>query len=379
MKHGGNEVTAIRLGGNEVVAAYLGSTLVWTAGERLAGALLSTTAWSGDVSVGRPLVAALDGVSSIEGVAEVARAFSGALVDNATLSGDLSVFEQVVFNAALAALSEVGAGVSVARVLAGLVGSLSAGSGAASIKRVLAAAKSALSTLSGTVRVRRALAGAMGSVSSASAALTVTPSARTFSVVGPCVSNTSSLNFGALSAGSIAAGDLAIFIDYAKSSAAVPASVTPSGFTNVSNANNGVDIRGMISVKKLDGTEGSVSGMVGGNDNNKVGLVFRPSIAFTTITAHDIASEATPGNPASQTCDPTAETSAVLLFGISGSSGGTAAFSTRSPAADASVATADADLLVSYNIFNTSPQSVQVDMNQLNSANWLASLYLTVS
>lgn len=199
--------------------------------------------------------------------------------------------------------------------------------------------------------------------------------ALTFSVVGSCVSNSSSLNFGALSAGAIQAGDLAVYIDMGASGSTVTA-VTPTDFTNRIDTGSAT-VRGMLSTKKLTGSEGSVTGM-NAAQNQKIGLVFRPSSAFTSIVANDIASELTNTNPALQTCDPSAETSAVILLTIAGVDGATAAFSTRSPAADANVATADNDLLVGYNIFNTSPQSVQADMNDLG-ANWLASLYLTVS
>lgn len=199
----------------------------------------------------------------------------------------------------------------------------------------------------------------------------------TFTFVGSCVSNSTSLDFSSLSAGSIAADDLAVYID-CSAGGSTPSAVTPSGFTNHINTTLGGALRGMVSTKKLLGSEGVITGMnsVG---NNKVGLVFRPSTPFTTVNALGISSEATTGDPASQVCDPSAETTSVILIGISASDLGTAAFSTFSPAADGTVATADADLLVGYNIFNTAPQSTAIDMGDLGAPNWLASLYLTVS
>lgn len=210
----------------------------------------------------------------------------------------------------------------------------------------------------------------------------VAASARTFTFIGSCVSNGSALNFGALSVGSVTAGDLLVYIDFAFDTVSpVPSAVTPSGFTNVVNDLIGAGVsfaRGMVSVKNAAGGEGSITGL---NDagNNKVGLVFRPSTAFTTITANDIATEIAVVNPASQSCDPSAETTAVILIGVACIDGGTAAFSTASPAFDATIATADADLLAGYKIYNTSPAAHTIDMNDLGGNNWLASLYLTVT
>lgn len=135
----------------------------------------------------------------------------------------------------------------------------------------------------------------------------------------------------------------------------------------------------MVSSKKAAGTEAAITGMNGGTRNNKIGLVFRPSTAFTTITAAGIASEININDPTLQTCDPSAETSAVVLIGIVGIDSATAAFSTFSPSSDGTVTNSSSDLLAGYKLYNTSPQSTQVDMNDLGTINWLASLYFTVS
>lgn len=212
-----------------------------------------------------------------------------------------------------------------------------------------------------------------------------TVGARTFTFIGSCESTSSSLNFGSLSAGTIAANDLIVYVDLAvAASAGAPSAVTPSGFSNHINTSDvsHPDQRGMVSSKLATGSEGSVTGMNGSTQNNKVGLVFRPSTAFTTINALSTASQMTLNNPTLQTCDPSAETTAVILVGVAGIDGATAAFSTFSPAADGTVLNSDSDLAVGYKIYNTSPQSTQVDMNDLASptpANWLASLYFTVS
>lgn len=205
--------------------------------------------------------------------------------------------------------------------------------------------------------------------------------ARTFSFIGSCTSIGSSLDFSALSAGAIAAGDLAVYIDYSgPNGAGAPSTVLPSGFASASDAsiNSPQGFRGTISTKTLAGSEGVISGLNQAN-NNKIGLVFRPSSAFSSIAVGGSSAVIVSTNPTSQVCDPSAETTAVILITVCGAEGSTAAFSTRSPAADGSVSTSDSDLLASYNVYNTSPQSVTADMNDLGDVNYLASLYLTVS
>jgi hypothetical protein len=211
-------------------------------------------------------------------------------------------------------------------------------------------------------------------------------SARSFTFVGSCTSTSSSLDFSSLSAGAIAAGDLAVYIDHAAHNT-TPTPVTPSGFTNnisdpeaLGGGGDG-DILGMVSVKKLDGTEGVVAGIATvGASLGKVGLVLRPSSAFTTITASTPTSQITASNPSTQAISPSAETTAVIVIGVSAINGGTAAFSTASPAFDATVANSDADLLVGYKIYAAgSAANHSIDMNDLGSGNWLAGIYYTVS
>lgn len=204
-------------------------------------------------------------------------------------------------------------------------------------------------------------------------------SSRTFTFVGSCTSTSSSLDFSSLSAGAVAAGDALFYIDFAINSGSLPTSVIPSGFSNHLDDPGATSPRAMISSKKASGSEGSVTGMNGSVRNNKIGLVYRPSISFTTINANDIASDINTGDPTLQTCDPSAETSAVILLGISGIDNATAAFSTFSPASDGTVANSSNDLLVGHKLYNTSPQSTQVDMADLGVINWLASLYFTAS
>lgn len=119
-----------------------------------------------------------------------------------------------------------------------------------------------------------------------------------FTYIGKCTSNGASLNFGALDAGTIAADDLLIYLQGARAGGA-PTTVTPSGFTNGINTLSGTS-RVILSAKKATGSEGSVTGMDEATDK-KIGLVFRPSSAFTSFAFNGTGSDVTDTNPANQT------------------------------------------------------------------------------
>jgi len=133
----------------------------------------------------------------------------------------------------------------------------------------------------------------------------------------------------------------------------------------------------MISSKILTGSEGSVTGMNGATENDKIGLVFRPSIAISTVTAHSINGQVGSADPTAQVVDPSAETTAVIIVGVAAHRSATLSFSTFSPAADATVLNSDSDIIAGYKIYNSSPASTTIDMNDLGSFNWLGSLYFT--
>ena len=204
----------------------------------------------------------------------------------------------------------------------------------------------------------------------------------TWTFVGSCQSTGTALDFSALSAGTIQANDVALYIDYAGANDP-PTAVTPSGFTNIVNTSGGGEpgARAMASWKKLAGSEASVTGMSAstggtGADNNKLGLVFRPSIDFTTLTVSTPQNSGIIStNPDAITVDPSAETIPVVLIGIGAVYQGTVAFSTASPAFDAQIAISDDDLRIGYKIYNSSPLSHSIDINDLGSANWLAGFY----
>ena len=200
--------------------------------------------------------------------------------------------------------------------------------------------------------------------------------AISWTFVGSCQSTGNSLNFSSLSAGAIQANDVAVFIDYCVGGL-VPTAVTPSGFTNVINVNDLVfesGGRAMASWKKLAGSETSITGMNAASDS-KIGLVFRPSRDFTTLTISTPQGGLYSPNPPAITVDPSGETIPVALIGIGAAEEGPVTFSTASPAFDAETVTSDDLLRVGYKTYASSPSSHSIDTDDIGSLNWLAGFY----
>jgi len=214
------------------------------------------------------------------------------------------------------------------------------------------------------------------------ALLPKTPAPVTWSFVGSCQSTGISLNFASLSSGSIQDNDVAIYIDHC-GAADIPTAVTPTDFIVLVNDSGGADPgnRAMITWKKLTGSESSLTGINGasggaGQDNNKIGLVFRPSRDFTSITfSTPQTSGITSSNPTAITVNPSAETIPSVLIGTAGVYQGTSTFSTASPSFDAEVNLSDNDLRAGYKIYNSAPASHSIDINDLGTGNWLAGFY----
>lgn len=178
------------------------------------------------------------------------------------------------------------------------------------------------------------------------------------------------------------AGDLAVLCDHARDSNDTPTDVVPSGWTGWGT--DGTDaigdaFRGRLSYKILGAAEGGTN-VTGMNDSaeDKVMLVFRNSGPITNVTASTLNIQTTTGNPAAQSVMASSGTPPLVVIGCAAAHDATAAFSTANPAFDATVATADADMIVGYKIYNASPQNHSIDMNNLG-ANLLASGYLSVS
>lgn len=192
-----------------------------------------------------------------------------------------------------------------ARKVAASAGSFAVSGVAATLKaakRAVAAAGSfALTGTDASVKLARKVVAAAGSFALTGTAVTLTKSSPlTFTYIGKCVSQGAALNFSSLDAGAIAAGDLLLYNQFARTGAGGLSLVTPSGFAEGANYASGTTLRGQITYKLSSGSEGSVTGMDGGSDDQKIGLVFRPSRAISTVTFNATTGECTTGNPASK-------------------------------------------------------------------------------
>lgn len=176
---------------------------------------------------------------------------------------------------------------------------------------------------------------------------------------------------------SIQAGDVAIISDEAFTIGTVTP-VTPSGFTNIVTVGgaSGKPLH-MLSRKILDGSEtGSITGLNGGLGNGKILYIFRGNRAITSVTPSTWNSEATDGDPTAQNVASPSSLPAVVL-GMAYGSGGSASFTTASPAFDATQGYGTgATSIGGYKIYNSSPAGHTIDAAD-NSINILASGYLT--
>ena len=214
-------------------------------------------------------------------------------------------------------------------------------------------------------RMRRA-AGAAGS-----AALT------TLTFVNSAVSNAATITIPA----DAAAGDLAVLFDYSTHGGATITDVTPTNWSSdpsMMGTQTGGRIR--VSYKILVGGDPG-SSVTGLNDTNynKVMFIFRGDVAITSVTIGSWHATVTGTDPVSQSVTASGQATPLVVLGGTGSEGNTAAFTTASPAFDATVATADNNLLGGYKIYNSSPADHTVDSGDLTTNDGLCSGYLIAS
>lgn len=184
---------------------------------------------------------------------------------------------------------------------------------------------------------------------------------------------------------SIQAGDLLVLWDRAfDSGGPLPSTVVPTGFTSISNVNDGVEIRAILSYKIADGSEASASltGMSGATDVDKALYVFRGDPVIETATPLDVEGQIVDTNPTSHTVGASA--GAVPLVIIAGyatadfTEGGPIDPRTFSPAKDGEITPAT-DLYLAYKIYNSSPADVTVDMDDEGINNTLVTCYIEAS
>lgn len=175
------------------------------------------------------------------------------------------------------------------------------------------------------------------------------------------------------------AGDWAILFDHIFNNSPSPTEVVPAGWTQIgSSLTNGTTRRWVVSHKILvAGDPGAtVTGMSPSTDSDKVMFVFRGANPYASATPSTWNGEQTTLNPASQTVSASGQTAPLIVLGQAFVSNATAAFSTASPAFDATVATSSARMLAGYKIYDASPSDHTIDQNDLGNTNCLRSGYV---
>ena len=178
-------------------------------------------------------------------------------------------------------------------------------------------------------------------------------------------------------------GDLAVAFFYASVITGSLPDVIPAGWTGIAGVSRTFldqTRRSRHCCKVLtaeDISAGSITG-ISGSTEAKVMLTFRPNGPISNIIASTWNVEATAANPAAQTVTASGQSVPLIVFGAAGAIQTGAAFSTASPAFDATVL-ANSRLRVGYKVYNASPANHTIDMNDLGSDNQLASGFIRVT
>jgi hypothetical protein len=158
---------------------------------------------------------------------------------------------------------------------------------------------------------------------------------------------------------------LIVLADFAVNTSGTPASVTPTGFTLWKSDPGTNSARLSLSYKLAAGTEsGSLTGMNGNLRNHKIMLVFRGTVAFTSLTASTaVSSGATDADPAAQTFAASGGTAPLVVIGATCvQTGGVMPDFNMSPTQDGLYDNGVDNLKLGYKIYNVSPVDVTLDM-----------------
>lgn len=166
-----------------------------------------------------------------------------------------------------------------------------------------------------------------------------------------------------------------------------PASVTPSGFTEIVSSTDSIAGRANWSYRiATTGIEGgtSIAGMSGANGSFFY-IVLRGDVDINTVTVLDTAGEITNGNPSGQTVNASGGVSPLAVVASWArstlASGNAVNPRTFSPAETAEITDGSTIRFVKYKIYNITdtPQSHSVDMDDEGSGNTLQSFYLEIA
>ncbi len=186
----------------------------------------------------------------------------------------------------------------------------------------------------------------------------------------------------------IIAGDLLIVLDWAlNTTATLPTTAIPSGFTSASNssiaANAGANGTRLIASYKLaDGSEASsnFTCMSATATVRNVMAVFRGNIPALSLTLASVAAQATDGNPTAQVVSSSGGVAPLVVFGCYAGPAGAGSLDPRtmSPAKDSEL-NFDNVMYLAWKIYNSAPADVTVDMDDEGGGNNLMSFYIQMA
>lgn len=163
--------------------------------------------------------------------------------------------------------------------------------------------------------------------------------------------------------GDIQAGDLLVWWDSGVAGFSAPASVVPTGFTEIQNVSvvSAAGARGILAYKIADGTEAgaTLSGIT--SSPAKILAVFKGDGPISTATVQSTNGQATTGNPSAQSVAASGHTPPLVVIGAYGASA-TLDPRTFSPAEDAEIS-ANTFHYLKYKIYNSSPADHSIDMD----------------
>lgn len=199
----------------------------------------------------------------------------------------------------------------------------------------------------------------------------------TLTFVGRTQSSTGTVNISGIS---FVAGDLCIIMNTLQQG--TPTAATPSGFTQIADAPRGsLGGAARVSYKILTGSETNISSGSSCTDEVMFALVLRPNRGISTVTASTWNTQVTNGNPTLQTVDPTAVVTPLVVLGVTCSQSSSYDFSTASPAFTERPLALFGGTAARYGyiIYNSSPASHSIDINDEGNDNVLLSGYVAVS
>jgi hypothetical protein len=184
---------------------------------------------------------------------------------------------------------------------------------------------------------------------------------------------------------SIAAGDLIVLLDSARSSFATPADATPSGFTRIGTSvtvaaasPTFVGTRSNLWYKLAAGTEtGALTGMTGTSTIMKSMVVFRGNIAAITLTLGGAGQAGSDANPTALTCAANGGTPPLVVIGGYHSTGAVSP-RTFSTTADGEV-NPNTSQYLAWKIYNSAPASTSIDIDDEGNCNIIHAGYVQMA